>query len=167
VTTVTAPNPVELASILGYAAVTFIVARAGIFRWLRELGPKGWRDFISCPLCTGFWVGFGMALARATFTHSLPWKFSSSRPFMSGLTGGFELGLICTGALTGAVALLYTAVLDALPEPPIQDRKTPKLPSLAVPDEAPTDPGGFSGPTKRIAERDIEEAVRRMGEKKG
>lgn len=96
----------DLVAIAGYAAVTFIVTRAGIFRWLREIGPKGWREFISCPLCTGFWVGAVLhaAVNASALIHSRSW--------------GLALGVVLVGALTGATALMYTAILDALPMPP-------------------------------------------------
>lgn len=96
----------DLVTILGYAAVTFIVTRAGIFRWLREIGPKGWRDFVSCQLCAGWWIGAGLHAASNAnaLIHSRYWSVG--------------LEVVLTGALTGAVALLYTAILDALPMPP-------------------------------------------------
>jgi hypothetical protein len=149
---------VDLAAIAGYAAVTFIISRAGIFRWLREIGPKSWRDFITCPLCTGFWVGAGLAVFRQLEPYL--WKLQGFSGFGS-RSAGLALDVVATGALTGAVALLYTSVIDALPvwEPA-------KLPKISYPDEAPTDPNGFHAPTKRVSDRDIEEARRRMGEKK-
>lgn len=162
----------DLAAIAGYAAVTFIISRAGIFRWLREIGPKSWRDFISCPLCTGFWVGAGLAVFRQLEPYL--WKLQGFSGFGS-RSAGLALDVVASGALTGAVALLYTSVIDALPvwEPS-------KSPKISYPDEAnrrrlsanadgepesdyvlgaPTAPNGFRAPTN-------EEVKRRMGEKK-
>lgn len=92
--------------VLSSAAAAFVIARAGVFAWLRR-GPKGWVEFISCPLCVGFWVGFGLGVARL-------WLGKSSVFVAWQLVGGDVLDLVTSGALVGAVALLYTSVIDWL-----------------------------------------------------
>lgn len=90
---------------LAAAAATFVIVRSGVFAWLRH-GPKGWVDFISCPLCTGFWVGLGTGIV---------WIWGD---FRTTAARGFQycdvLDLVAGGALVGAVALLYTSVIDYL-----------------------------------------------------
>ncbi len=162
--------------LLGYAAVTFIVTRAGIFRWLREIGPKGWRDFITCPLCTGYWVGFGMALSRAALQHLVPWNRQEFQNFSSPWPLEFFLELVETGALTGVIALLVTCAVDFLDETPkkmggIRFGRGAVMQYISKDaeqfrDEFPTDPETFPGPTKKVSEATITEAIRRMGEKK-
>jgi hypothetical protein len=100
--------------VLAAAAVTFVIVRSGIFAWLRR-GPKGWVEFISCPLCTGFWVGLGTGIA---------WTW----PDFRGLSLALVTDLVVGGALVGAVALLYTSVidwLDALERAANRGEKTP------------------------------------------
>lgn len=85
---------------LAASAATFVIVRSGIFAWLRH-GPKSWVEFISCPLCTGFWVGLGTGIA---------WIWGDFR----GISLALVLDLVAGGALVGAVALLYTSVIDYL-----------------------------------------------------
>lgn len=85
--------------VLSSAAVAFVVARAGIFAWLRR-GRPSWVTFITCPLCVGFWVGAGI--------YSIRWAFSPE------LRPELVLDLMAGGALVGAVALLYASVIDWL-----------------------------------------------------
>lgn len=146
--------------LFAYAAITFIITRAGIFRWLREIGPKSWRDFISCPLCTGFWVGTVLHAATnaSALIHSRSW----------GLALG-ALGAVEAGALTGLAALLFACAVDWLDAS--EQLSTALRPKKAVirssfPDEAPTDPDAYPGPTKKVSEQTITEAIKRMGEKK-
>lgn len=89
--------------VLQAAGITFVIARGGIFRWLRR-GPRAWRDFASCPLCAGFWVGFGLYLARAALALPAGWQRNPA----------VFLDAVGTGALVGAVALLFTSVIDWL-----------------------------------------------------
>lgn len=85
--------------VLSSAAVAFVIARAGVFAWLRK-GPTGWVEFVSCPLCVGFWVGFGLGVTRLYLGKTL--DFSDA------------FDLVAGGALVGAVALLYACVIDFL-----------------------------------------------------
>jgi hypothetical protein len=147
--------------VLGYVGITFILTRAGIFLWLRERGPKTWREFISCPLCTGFWVGFVLSSVDLwLYKRPIHWEIGLIRP---------ALQAVGVGALTGLAALLVACVIDWLDAAEQLSKSLLKrrhgLPSF--PDEAPTDPNGYQAPTKKVSDETISEAMRRMGEKKG
>lgn len=104
--------------VLSSAAVAFVVARAGIFAWLRR-GRPGWVTFITCPLCVGFWVGAGIYTIRWAFRPEL-------RPELA-------LDAVAGGALVGAVALLFTSVIDWLDALERAANRTER------PDQAPSD----------------------------
>ena len=97
--------------VLSAAAVAFVIARSGIFAWLRR-GRKGWVDFVSCPLCVGFWVGFGLGAARLYLWRSAGEYLDAWRVWQ--LVAGDALDLVGGGALVGATALLYASVIDWL-----------------------------------------------------
>jgi hypothetical protein len=147
--------------LLGYVGITFILTRAGIFRWLRELGPKSWRDFISCSLCTGFWVGLVLSSADL-------WLYKRPTHWDLGLVRS-ALQAVGVGALTGLATLVVASVIDWLEAAERLSESLLKrrhgLPSF--PDEAPTDPDAYPGPTKKVSERTITAALKGMGEKKG
>lgn len=95
--------------VLSAAAVAFVIARAGVFAWLRR-GRPGWVEFVSCPLCVGFWVGFGLGLARLSLSRS-----SGDPVVFWGLWQLRDaLDLVAGGALVGATAFLYACVIDFL-----------------------------------------------------
>lgn len=162
--------------LLGYVAVTFIVTRAGIFRWLREIGPKGWRDFVSCPLCAGFWIGLGMALARAALQHQVPWNRQEFQNFTGTWAAESLLELVETGALTGLIALLVACAVDWLDETPkkmggIRFGRGAVMQYInqepeQFREELPTDPETFPGPTMKVSDRTITAALKRMAESK-
>jgi hypothetical protein len=97
--------------VLSASAVAFVIARAGVFAWLRR-GPKGWVDFVSCPLCVGFWVGLTLGVVRLYLWRSAGDYLDAWRVWP--LVVGDALDLVAGGALVGAVALLYACVIDAL-----------------------------------------------------
>lgn len=90
--------------VLQAAAVTFVITRAGVFAWLRR-GPKGWVDFVSCQLCVGFWVGAVLHGLRA-------YLWSDFRAWDAGTWTKVSLEVVGTGALVGAVALLFACAID-------------------------------------------------------
>jgi hypothetical protein len=97
--------------VLSAAAVAFVIARAGVFAWLRR-GRKGWIEFISCPLCVGFWVGLVFGTARLYLWRS----GSDSVDFTQfcRIVAIDGLDLVAGGALVGVTALLYVSVIDWL-----------------------------------------------------
>jgi hypothetical protein len=48
--------------ILFAAAITVVWTEGSLFTPLRTRGPKLWRDLAGCALCSGVWVGCGVAL---------------------------------------------------------------------------------------------------------
>jgi hypothetical protein len=94
-------------SVIAAAAITFVFVRGSIFDWTRDVGPRAWRDFASCPLCVGFWVGFALDLAR-----SGAWR-SFGRPPLSWDHAALGAAVVA-GALAAIAALSIARVLDAL-----------------------------------------------------
>lgn len=89
--------------------MAFVIARAGVFAWLRR-GRPGWVEFVSCPLCVGFWVGLGLGVARLVLS-----RFGGDP---AGFWGVWQvsdvLDLVAGGALVGTTAFLYACVIDFL-----------------------------------------------------
>lgn len=87
--------------VLFSAAITVVFVRGSIFNALRTRGPDLWKEFATCALCVGVWVGAGVA----ALAH---WR--------AGFQPGFPLLFTCLalGATTGAAALLYVRVVDWL-----------------------------------------------------
>lgn len=79
--------------ILQAVAITLVFTQGSIFKKLRDVGPKLWRDLSNCPLCTGVWVGMGSAL-------------------LAGLRSPVQV--LGFGAVVGVAALLVWRVIDAL-----------------------------------------------------
>lgn len=51
-----------ISAIILAAAITIVWVEGGIFAWFRTHGPKLWRNLASCALCSGVWIGCGVAL---------------------------------------------------------------------------------------------------------
>lgn len=83
------------------AAISLVFVRGSIFSRIRTAGPDLWKEFATCPLCVGVWVGAGatvLARFRGILLLDIPLIFLS-------------LGVGCTA---GALALLYVRLIDAL-----------------------------------------------------
>lgn len=84
--------------VLFSAAITVVFTQGKIFRFAREHGPALWRELVSCPLCSGVWIGAGSSF----------------------LVGGHFVGLLrvyealAVGALAGCAAWAFVALLNAL-----------------------------------------------------
>lgn len=118
-------GPLYLA--LEAAAVAIVLTRGSLFSVFREHGPAGWRAFARCALCVGFWCGASFSVV----TLYSAWSAAGMSP---GRPQWLELGLrvVGLGALSGAVALLYTVVVDGIDSAAAHyERQTPAA-ELAV-----------------------------------
>lgn len=93
------------------AAITVILTRATLFAWARTRGPKLWREFASCPLCVGFWVGYGLFWLRAA--EAVKVRDIILRPY--GLVS-LNLTALGLGAAAGCLALLFVLIWSKLDE---------------------------------------------------
>ncbi len=92
--------------VLQAAALAVLVTQGSIFDKLREIGPKWWRDLLTCPLCFGTWTGmFGAILIVLR-----------SRPNPSSVLDFVDLAwfVLSAGALSGALGLLFVYVIERL-----------------------------------------------------
>lgn len=87
--------------VLFSAAITVVFTRGSIFAPVRERGPKLWRELSSCALCSGVWVGGGIAAASVR---------------SAGIVSVFHVLFLAValGSLAGCLSLLFVRVLDAL-----------------------------------------------------
>ncbi len=87
--------------VLFSAAITVVFVRGSIFHLIRTHGPELWKEFATCALCVGVWVGAGVA-----------WLVERR----GGLSTGFPVlfTALALGSLTGVLALLYVRVVDWL-----------------------------------------------------
>ena len=88
-------------------SATLVVVEGTIFQPFRR-GPKLWVDLVTCPLCLGVWVGWGMWLA---YLGRLP---------EGRLEWFWALGF---GLATGVAAYLVRLVMDVLDA--LDDRPNP------------------------------------------
>lgn len=89
----------DLWVILMASAATVVFTRGKLFQWLRDHGPRLWRELVGCPLCLGVWVGAGVHLAEH---HEGSWDLRS------------VLHLVGIAALSGVAAMAIFLVLDVL-----------------------------------------------------
>lgn len=83
-------------SILFAAAITVVWTEGSLFAPLRTHGPKLWQALAGCALCSGVWVGVGIALLSG---ERVWWQV---------------LGM---GCLSACVALAYNLWTDKLVSP--------------------------------------------------
>jgi len=90
------------------AAIAFVATQGSIFKPIREVGPKIWRDLATCPLCTGVWIGGGLHALFADFPQ-LSNRLGTAR---------FAAELLGLGSLAGVLALLAVSLWDWLAKDP-------------------------------------------------
>lgn len=89
------------------AAITVVFVRGSIFSPLRSHGPDLWKEFASCALCVGVWVGAGATALSTSYSPDLLAVFRAlGLPLLFAALG--------MGSMTGCAALLYVRAIDWL-----------------------------------------------------
>lgn len=90
------------------AAMAFVFTQGTLFKTVRDHGPKIWREFSTCALCVGVWVGGGLHALFASFPQGAD-KLGIAR---------YAAELLGIGSLTGVLALLAVSIWDWLGKEP-------------------------------------------------
>lgn len=88
-------------TVLFSAAITAVFVKGSLFSGLRARGPALWREWASCALCVGVWVGTAAAVMSCYY----------SRVSVDLLSVFAALG---QGCVAGAAALLFERVVGLL-----------------------------------------------------
>ena len=83
---------------LTVVGLTTIITQSSLFAPLRQgfqrlTGSK----FLGCPMCVGFWVGFGLSVVSSTFsvTGSQNWELGTWNMLLCSIVDGWASSGVC------------------------------------------------------------------------
>lgn len=103
-------------SVLFSVVITLVFVSGTIFAPLRKLGPAWWRELVSCALCSGVWIGGGMAyFADPSITgRGLEWLGIAALSGVAALVANLAIDLLARVAHPPSKAEEYAQALEAV-----------------------------------------------------